>query len=272
LDRTSGKLVSVFPGVSLAEADFTNDGQWVAYASADTSLWKRRADGSGSVQLSFPPQRIELPRWSPDGKWIAFMGRRDPSDTYQVYLIPAEGGEWTAVWRDEMPQGAPTWSPDGARLAFGNLLPGDVPSSRVAIHLVDVKTHEATIVPGSTGLWTARWSPDGRWIAALTRDSKGLMVYDLQSGRWRKLATAGSISDLNWSHNSEWVYFKDHIPPDGPAIFRVRLRDSKVEEVASLTGSTPIRSPWLGLAPDDSPLLVPDVGINEIYALDWEAP
>jgi len=53
----------------------------------------------------------------------------------------------------------------------------------------------------------------------------------------------------------------------------VRVNDAKMERLFSLksvrrTGT----AEWTGLAPDDSPLLLRDIGTEEIYALDWEAP
>jgi dipeptidyl aminopeptidase/acylaminoacyl peptidase len=249
---------------------------------------------------------VELPRWSPDGKEIAFMGQKSPKDLWQVYLIPADGGDYRPVLPAPYPQGAPTWSADGTELAFGELLAGDMrpphtPAGAPAIHVVNLRTHEATTIPGSNGLWTARWSPDGRHLAALTADSRALMVFDFRTQQWEKTAAAGQITDLNWSHDSEWIYFEDFLPPNGPAIFRVRVGDQHVGEpselppfdrlravseverreagglpypvpemVASLKREPPIYSAWLGLTPDDCPLVSNSVGTSEIYALEWE--
>ena len=60
----------------------------------------------------------------------------------------------------------------------------------------------------------------------------------------------------------------------GSEVRRVRIDDGRVDVVASLRG---LRRPsdlgsWVGLAADDSPLVLRDVGTHEIYALDFEAP
>ena len=267
-------FVPYLPNVSASEVDYSGDGQWISYVEIESdTLWKRHADGGGAVQLTSPPMGVELPRWSPNGKWIAFMGFENPDDISRVYVIPAEGGARRVVLPNGIPQGAPTWSPHGKRLAFGDLPGAREGSPRLtSIHIVDLSSTTASTLRGSEGLWTARWSPDGLQMAALTADSKVLKVYDFRTEEWRAVASAGRISDLNWSHKGDVIYFEDILSPAGPAIYRVWLRNSKVEKVANLTANTPIRSTWLGLAPDDSPLISNDVGTSELYALDLNLP
>jgi hypothetical protein len=52
---------------------------------------------------------------------------------------------------------------------------------------------------------------------------------------------------------------------------RVRVADHKLERLFSLK-NVRLADNWTGLAPDDSPLVLRDIGTQEIYALDWEAP
>ena len=62
--------------------------------------------------------------------------------------------------------------------------------------------------------------------------------------------------------------------PEKPAVLRVRISDRTLEQVLDLKNSHMggYFGYWLGLAPDDSPLLLRDTGNQEIYALDWEMP
>jgi len=62
--------------------------------------------------------------------------------------------------------------------------------------------------------------------------------------------------------------------PKDPAVLRVRISDRKLEQVLDLKNSRMggYFGYWLGLAPDDSPLLLRDTGSQEIYALDLEMP
>ncbi len=97
---------------------------------------------------------------SPDGKQIAFFGGM-PGKPWKVYLIAAEGGEPQQLLADELNEGDPSWSPDGASLAFGRLpwKTGTTESSE--IYIMDLKSHRRTTVPGSNGLFSPRWSPNG---------------------------------------------------------------------------------------------------------------
>jgi Tol biopolymer transport system component len=271
-DRQSGQFVPYLPEISADFADFSRDGEWMAYMGPpEATLWKRRVNGAEPLQLTLPPMEVELPRWSPDGKWVAFMGR-EPGKPWKVRVISAAGGIPQTVTSGADQEGAPTWSPDGSRLIFGGLVSPDVRSSGpLVIHLVDLRTHEHSTVPGSEGLWTARWSPSGRYIAALTADSQSLMLFDFSTQKWVKLLTFPLIRDITWSRRKDAI-FLTHVPASQGklSISRLRVWDGKLEEVVSLQGGP--ESAWLGLMPDDSPLITRDLGAPEIYALDWELP
>jgi Tol biopolymer transport system component len=275
LDSPTGTFVPFLPGHSSQFADLARDGQLIAYTDSarEGTLWRCRAGGSEARQLTLPPMEVQLPRWSPDGKLIAFLGQKTPQDRWQAYVIAADGGECQPVLPSSYCEGAPTWSPDSTQVAFGELRADPArPPAEMRIHIVNLITHAATTLPGSEGLWTARWSTDGKRMAAITADSQTLMVFDFHTQHWQAVATGAQITDLNWSYKKDQIYFTDLLPPRGPAIFRVTLRDRSVEEVASLKGKPPIPSVWLGVTPDDSILVSRVVDQAEIYSLDWEAP
>jgi hypothetical protein len=101
------------------------------------------------------------------------------------------------------------------------------------------------------------------------------MLFNTTTRNWTELVRT-VVNSLAWSRDSRYIYF-DSYPTRSAAILRVRISDRKIEPVTKLETFRRAESatswwPWMGLAPDDSPLLVRDVGTQEIYALDWEAP
>ena len=73
--RRAGGFESVLGGVSALYADVSRDGEWLAWVSyPEGTLWRARADGSERRQLTSPPLTAHLPRWSPDGRAIVFVG------------------------------------------------------------------------------------------------------------------------------------------------------------------------------------------------------
>ena len=97
------------------------------------------------------------------------------------------------------------------------------------------------------------------------------MLFDFRTQQWSLLAKVRAAF-LNWSSDGQYVYFLRWL--DNPAILRVRVSDREVEQVPDLTNLPTVGNvgPWLGLAPDDSPLVLKDTGLQDIYALDWESP
>jgi Tol biopolymer transport system component len=208
-----------------------------------------------------------LPRWSPDGKQIAFYNY-SVGKPGRIYLVSADGDSPRQMLpQDAEPKQDPDWSPDGQKIIFGSV-PADPDS---ALRVLDLKTRQVSTIPGSKGLFSPRWSPDGRYIVAMPADSLSLMLFDFQTQKWSQLAKARAAFP-NWSRDGQYVYFLRWL--DKPAVLRVRISDRKTEQVFDLTNLSTIGNigPWLGLGPDDSPLLLRDIGTQDVYALDWDEP
>jgi Tol biopolymer transport system component/predicted Ser/Thr protein kinase len=270
-DSKSREFVPYLTGISAEGVDFSKDGQWVAYITyPEGALWRSKIDGSNRLQLSLPTTYAALPHWSPDGKRIAFSAK-EPARYWSVYVVPTEGGSQQQLTTGECDEGDASWSRDGGSLVYGCV--GGSGGDAAPIHSVDLRTHQVSKLPGSEGLFSPSWSPDGRYIAALTADSQKLMLFDFTTQKWVELAQF-PIGYFSWSQDRKSIYFDVGSPTD-PAFYRVRISDDKIEQVASLKGvrrALGVMGWWAGLAPDDSPLVLRDIGTQEIYALDWLAP
>jgi Tol biopolymer transport system component/DNA-binding winged helix-turn-helix (wHTH) protein len=262
-------------GRSIGDLAFSADGKWVAYVSVpEGQLWRSRADGSERLQLTSEGMYAGLPRWSPDGKQLVFMGTNLKTD-WLAYLISSSG-----TGLRELIPGAevgydPGWSPDGKSIVLTLNAAGDsgLHTERPGIAIYDLETRKVSPLPGAGQLFSPRWSPDGRYIAAITNDSMKLVLFDRFNQQWQDLVSL-PIGYPSWSHDGRYIYFDTALSEDA-AFFRLRISDHKLERLLSLKGLRRFwgqLGQWTGLAPDDSPLLLRDIGSQEIYALDWQAP
>jgi Tol biopolymer transport system component len=269
-DAKSGQFVPYLSGISALGLDFSRDGEWVAYNDySDGVIWRSKVDGTQKLQLTFRPMEAYLPRWSPDGKQLAFFGH-PPGEPWQIYVMPAAGGTPEQVSHKGINLADPNWSPDGNSLIFGENSGSNQGS---AIYVLDLKTRNTSKLPGSDGYFSPRWSPNGRYVVAITLNSLQFMIFDFTTQKWTELAHMFAAFP-NWSRNGDYVYFNG-TQDNEPGYFRIRISDHKLERVLSLKGFQGAMGPfgqWTGITPDESPLLVHDASIQEIYALDWEAP
>ena len=271
LERYDPKAKTFEPflgGISAQDLSFSRDGQWVAYVSyPDGTLWRSKLDGTLKLQLSSPPVYAMLPRWSPDGKQIVFYGQVQGKPA-RIYQVPAVGGAPQQLMPNQSGQQAdPSWSPDGESLAFAevaNTGPG-------AIQILDIKTHQITKLPDSQGLFSPRWSPDGRYLAAMPMDSSALELFDFKTQKWSVLAKE-LVGYPCWSRDGRYLYVLRLSGNRG--VERLAIPGGKIEQVASLRALrlTGVYNFWLGLMPDDSPLVLKDAGTQEIVSMGWTAP
>ncbi|MGQ0732425.1 MAG: prolyl oligopeptidase family serine peptidase, partial [Acidobacteriota bacterium] len=120
-------FVDVLNLPSIADPQLSPDGKRVLFV-LDRPDWKanRRlghifrinSDGTDQVQLTFGERGETSPRWSPDGRSVAFLARRQGDDHNQVYLLALDGGEARRITTHPTPPRSLTWAPDGASLLF----------------------------------------------------------------------------------------------------------------------------------------------------------
>jgi Tol biopolymer transport system component len=266
------------PGISGGEATIASDGQTMVYVThPEGTLWRGKIGGSVRTQLTFAPMQVHMPRWSPDGKQIVFMASL-PGQPWKIYLLPADGGTPREL-KEEVKDGArnqgdPTWTPDGRSIVFAGMPWFDYAAAPGPnIHILNLRTGEVGAIPGSEGLFSPRCSPDGRYIAALSLDSTRMLLYDFGTKTWLPLATS-RFGYENWSHDGSYLYAEDYSDKIDD-IVRIHIPDGKLERLFSLKEIPRGFDPWdfwVGLAPDDSVLLMRDRSTQEIYSLDIRLP
>ena len=278
-DAKSGYFAPFLGGISAGDLDFSRDGQWVTYVSyPERTLWRSKLDGSERLQLTWPPVRAVVPHWSPDGQRIAFSGMV-PGKPWKVFLISRDGGSPQPITADELVELDPAWSADGKRLAFARSSLGNDDSSRIG--LLNLEARQISELPGSQKICCPRWSPDGRYVIAISVvHYDELMLYDFASEKWRKVDINLKPVDFGymaWSRDSAYAYF-DMVTDSGKGYFRLRISDSKLDrevDLKLLRQFPDMLAPgesWSGLGPGDTALFVRDNSTQEIYALDLELP
>ena len=265
-DTGSNAFRPFLDGISAEYVTFSPDGERVAYVTyPKEELWLSRKDGGSRRKLTEAPLRPVLPRWSPDGKWIAFAVMI-PGRPYKTFLVRADGST-PEMLNTKGPDFAtdPSWFPDGNRLALSTYR-GQM---QCRILLFDRMNGSQSPIEGSQGTYSPAVSPDGRYLVAIRKEPIGLTIYDFQMKTWDELARVNG-GFPNWSRDGKYVYFLRF--PDNPAVVRIRISDHRLETVADLHDLplTGRMGSWLGLGPHDEPLLLRDAGRQDVYAVDLE--
>jgi Tol biopolymer transport system component/DNA-binding winged helix-turn-helix (wHTH) protein len=270
LDERTGQFQPFLGGISAEFVSFSPDGRFVAYVSyPEGVLWRAKRDGSDRTQLTEPPIYPANPHWSPDGKEILFM---DEAQTVAVgYIVPSEGGgPQRLLPGNNEAQADPTWSPDGRRIVFAT---GDGRDKKPEnLSILDRVSHAVTPIPGSAGVWSPRWSPDGRHIAALSWNPPALRLFDTATQKWSALPVEGSVDYPAWSRDGQSLFYLRLTNPGG-GIYRIRIAGGGAVIVAALREDwrmTGLYNFSMSLDPDDTPIVLRDVGSTDIYALTLE--
>lgn len=159
-------LVKPAPGLPHFDGDYTRDGQKIAYVhdilqgtDGKLQINQCKADGT-QPEVIVPNQAFEeSPRWSPDGKRLAFVSTRDGNQ--EIYTCAPGGKEVKRLTSHPGFDHHPSWSPDGGRIAFISSREG--PESLWVMRSDGTELRRVTRFDGLES-WPA-WHPDGRRIA-----------------------------------------------------------------------------------------------------------
>jgi dipeptidyl aminopeptidase/acylaminoacyl peptidase len=179
----------------VSDPQLSPDGRWVAYVvsvtdttenATDSDVWLVRADGTGSPRrLTTSKKSDASPRWSPDGKRLAFLSARE--ERPQLWVLDPEGGEAERLTESKTAVSAFAWSPDGARIAYVAaraptadeerrqrvkddpiVVDSVFPHTRLwVLDVADKKARE--LVQGEFSVGDPQWAPDGRRLAYVVR-------------------------------------------------------------------------------------------------------
>jgi len=205
--------------------------------------------------------------WSPDSTQLAFADY-EVGKPAQLYLVSASGGTPRQILQGHLGLAGLNWTRDGGSIIFQD----NTGQTSSVLRQIDLKTLQVTDLAGE-GVGWPQGSPDGRYLVTTTTDGQQLKLFDFTTKKWSDLIHT-NIGWTQWSVDSKYVYFDSGASAD-PAIYRVSLASRQPERIASLKGFRRVVQPWaswMGLTPDGSPLLMRDTGMQEVYALDFQAP
>jgi Tol biopolymer transport system component len=179
---------------------------------------QRPQDAGDPILYDGEPGAMHLgPVVSPDGRFVAFFGRRDIF-TVDLYVADATTGEivqrLTSPNRDQhfdalsFIQSAGTWSPDGTRFAFVVFAQGD---NQIAIaDVANRRVEQRYSVAGVGAVQTPAWSPDGRSIAfsGMSGGLSDLYILDLESGTVRQMTNDRfAVMHPTWSPDGQTIAY-----------------------------------------------------------------
>jgi Tol biopolymer transport system component len=263
-DQKTKQLQPFLGAISAQDVSFSKDGRSIAYVSyPDGLLWKANRDGSNPVQLSTPPIYAANPRWSPDSSEILFNDIQ-VNEPNRIYLVSSQDRSPQRLLPDYPGNhNEPGWSADGRRIVFQR----QGVDGKGELCILDLANRQVAPVPGSVKLWSPRWSPDGKYIAAIS-EVRGLKVVDVATQRWSTLPVSKIMGYPAWSSDSKYTYFLC-IDNGDRGVYRIRVTGGKAERVADLKDwhITGYFTYWMALDPTDSLMLLRDVGTDDIYAL-----
>jgi len=229
------------------------DGAWVAYtvSISDTgedrsksAVWMASWDGTRNVRLTTSKPGESTPRWSPDGRWLAFLSSREDEHT-QLWLLDRQGGEGRKVTTVQSDVDDYVWAPDGKRIAlvaedadtakpktpspividrfqFKQDEAGYLGKQRRHLYVLDIEAGKTTMLTsGDYDELLPAWSPDGRSLAFVSKrrpdadrdDNWDLYVMEAAAGATPRQVTTFEGPDNNPDYESHPAW-----SPDGRAI------------------------------------------------------
>jgi dipeptidyl aminopeptidase/acylaminoacyl peptidase len=246
-------LIDVLNMPQVADPELSPDGRQILYVESKADwkanrrighIWRVNADGSGLMQMTVGDGE-NSPRWSPDGKTIAFIARRgaEPEAGSQVFLIPAGGGEARPLTTHVTAVSDIAWSPDKALIYFRATDPKPEEQkarekSKDDVFMVDedyqqqclwnisISTRaEHRITPGNYSVLAYQLSSDGQKIV-IHRAPSPLLDDGEESEVWVMDADGGGARQITHNHIQET---EAALSPDGSRVLFLAEANQKFE-------------------------------------------
>ena len=219
------------------------------------SIYVAPLDGRARARRFTYGKHDHSPRWSPDGRWLAFISERGEKN--QIYLAPLAGGEARQLTHETHGAMEPAWSPDGTRIAYiarsGEYKESKAKSAaekaaprvirnlrykldgvgyfderRTHVFVANVDTGKTTQI--TDGDWfdqNPSWSPDGRTIAFASDRAPERHQRQFRADVWTVAAKGGTARRLSrgrggamfplFSPDGRWVAYAGHEHGDAGA-------------------------------------------------------
>ena len=187
-----------------------------AKTNYDTSVWLVSTTGGDSPIRITSGSRDTSPRWSPDGRFLAFVRAGEapgPTSAPQIYLLPMSGGEAVQLTSTARGSGGPVWSPDGKWIAFGSSAnPEDiakqgkpaVPGERDS----DVRVITRAVYRADGGGYLDPTRPNHLWVIATPSvPGEKPAARQLTSGRF-------SEGNFVWAKDASRIFYTTNRDPE----------------------------------------------------------
>ena len=203
------------------------------------------------TQFSYSEHNPSNPRWSPDGKWLAFEtteykqvttgGMTYPKDFRQIWIADAHTGEARQLVDGQTQYGF-AWSPDSQHIAYTVWQYDDHKNLYEVLMIADIETntfHPLTAPPYDASV--PGWSPDGRWLALIGRQNniETVDLIDAVTGERQQLGTVEGVPSMSsglpptWSSDGRWLaVFTDYYINNTSSIPRTYIVNVEKQEVS----------------------------------------